>query len=247
MNKDLIRNRLINNELSTLELYSLFKDKNKELCLLLLIELYLQNNKDYLFELAKLYEKDEDYNEYAKYIYLLDSKNNEKSKDKYLSLKNVHEPVSLNNGIYRFLEKGLTYTIEKMMYNKASKIKNEEKRIKKLMKLSEKNRQVDACYDVGVYLVNNNKLDEAKSYIKYAALSRIDAALKYYELYSNDQNEVKDIYDRLLSKNKYYNIELNLKVCELYLNNKEILSKKRSEVLGILRELFDYSFEAKKF
>lgn len=246
MSKDLIKNRLVNNELSTLELYSSFKDKNKELSILLLIELYLLNNKEYLFELAKLYEKDEDYEELAKYVYLLDSKNNEKSKEFYLSLKNKKEPVSLTEGIYRFKKKGLTYTLEKMMYNKASKIKNEDKRIKKLMKLSDEKRQADASYDVGMYLVNNNKLNEAKNKIKYAALSRIDAALKYYELYSNDQNEVKDIYDYLLSKNQYYNIELNLKVCELYINNKKILEKKRSEVLGILRELFDYSFEAKK-
>ena len=199
MSKDLIKNRLVNNELSTLELYSLFKDKNKELSILLLIELYLQNNKEYLFELAKLYEKDEDYEEFAKYVYLLDSENNEKSKELYLSLKNKKEPVSLTEGIYRFKKKGLMNNIEKMMYNKASKIKNEDKRIKKLMKLSDEKRQSDASYDVGMYLVNNNKLNEAKNKIKHAALSRIDAALKYYELYSNDQNEVKYIYDCSLS------------------------------------------------
>ena len=102
MSKDLIKNRLVHNELSTLELYSLFKDKNIELSILLLIELYLQNNKEYLFELAKLYEKDEDYEEFAKYVYLLDSENNEKSKELYLSLKNKKEPVSLTEGIYRF-------------------------------------------------------------------------------------------------------------------------------------------------
>ena len=81
------------------------------------------------------------------------------------------------------------------------------------------------------YLVNNNiKLEEAKLHFKYAALSRIDAALKYYELWSNDEKEVKDMYERLISKGKYYNAELNLKACELYVNNKKILEKKEFEV-----------------
>ena len=35
-------------------------------------------------------------------------------------------------------------------------------------------------------------------------------------------------------------------MCDLYNNYIKILEKKRSDVLGILRELFDYSFEAKK-